>query len=218
MAGEIISERRAKSNRNAGRNHRGFAGDFLRNPQKVTEEAAPGRLHAYLALAPAHRPFLAMLKKDGMVTVKSRKEIAGIPDQNFVGKSGAKTPTACRLFPLWLGPSTENPAIRHASARSASPKVPETQGQWVALDRLARSRQSRNQTGCRLLCIGLSPRTTAGNSSFVSRLALCRLTNRHNCYIRIKERCGNAICLDRVSALNWRSTGRAIRRDNESLA
>jgi hypothetical protein len=32
MAGEIISERRARSNRNAGRDHRGFAGDFPRNP------------------------------------------------------------------------------------------------------------------------------------------------------------------------------------------
>src|SRR5439155_17405430 len=33
MAGEIISEHRARSNRNAGRHHRGFAGDFPRNPQ-----------------------------------------------------------------------------------------------------------------------------------------------------------------------------------------
>jgi putative transposase len=33
MPGEIISERRARSNRNGGRNHRGFAGDFPRNPQ-----------------------------------------------------------------------------------------------------------------------------------------------------------------------------------------
>src|SRR5712671_5769257 len=32
MAGEIILERRARSNRNAGRHHRGFAGDFPRNP------------------------------------------------------------------------------------------------------------------------------------------------------------------------------------------
>jgi hypothetical protein len=31
-AGEIISERRATSNRNAGRDHRGFASDFPRNP------------------------------------------------------------------------------------------------------------------------------------------------------------------------------------------
>ena len=30
---EIISERRATSNRNGGRHHRGFAGDFPRNPQ-----------------------------------------------------------------------------------------------------------------------------------------------------------------------------------------
>src|SRR5271155_2773261 len=33
MPGEIISECRARSNRNAGRHHRGFAGDFPRNPQ-----------------------------------------------------------------------------------------------------------------------------------------------------------------------------------------
>jgi len=33
MAGEIISERRAKSNRIGGRHHPGFAGDFPRNPQ-----------------------------------------------------------------------------------------------------------------------------------------------------------------------------------------
>src|SRR5690349_7776981 len=32
MAGEIISECRATSNRNGGRHHRGFAGDFPRNP------------------------------------------------------------------------------------------------------------------------------------------------------------------------------------------
>jgi len=35
MPGEIILERRARSNRNAGRDHRGFAGDFPRNPQSV---------------------------------------------------------------------------------------------------------------------------------------------------------------------------------------
>src|SRR5271170_4936622 len=33
MAGEIISERRATSNRNGGRHHPGFAGDFPRNQQ-----------------------------------------------------------------------------------------------------------------------------------------------------------------------------------------
>jgi len=32
MAGEIISERRARSNRIGGRHHLGFAGDFPRNP------------------------------------------------------------------------------------------------------------------------------------------------------------------------------------------
>jgi hypothetical protein len=32
MAGEIILERRARSNRNAERDHHGFASDFPRNP------------------------------------------------------------------------------------------------------------------------------------------------------------------------------------------
>ncbi len=36
MPGEIISERRAHINRNGGRHHRGFAGDFPRNPQVRT--------------------------------------------------------------------------------------------------------------------------------------------------------------------------------------
>src|SRR6202022_3960334 len=36
MAGEIISERRARSNRNGGRHHRGFAGDFPRNPHGIS--------------------------------------------------------------------------------------------------------------------------------------------------------------------------------------
>src|SRR5215469_14810632 len=36
MPGEIISEPRATSNRNGGRHHRGFAGDFPRNPQPRT--------------------------------------------------------------------------------------------------------------------------------------------------------------------------------------
>jgi hypothetical protein len=35
MPGEIISERRARSNRNGGRHHRGFAGDFPRNPHLI---------------------------------------------------------------------------------------------------------------------------------------------------------------------------------------
>src|SRR5437764_2905089 len=35
MPGEIISEHRARSNRNGGRHHRGFAGDFPRNPHRA---------------------------------------------------------------------------------------------------------------------------------------------------------------------------------------
>jgi transposase len=35
MAGEIISERRATPNRNGGRDHPGFPGDFRRNPQPM---------------------------------------------------------------------------------------------------------------------------------------------------------------------------------------
>ena len=34
MAGEIILERRARSNRNGGRHHRGFPGNFPRNPHR----------------------------------------------------------------------------------------------------------------------------------------------------------------------------------------
>jgi hypothetical protein len=40
MAGEIILERRARSNRNGERHHRGFAGDFPRNPQACEAELA----------------------------------------------------------------------------------------------------------------------------------------------------------------------------------
>src|SRR6267378_7724724 len=39
MAGEIILERRARSNRNAERDHRGFASDFPRNQQLKVNEA-----------------------------------------------------------------------------------------------------------------------------------------------------------------------------------
>jgi hypothetical protein len=39
MPGEIISEHRARSNRNGGRHHRGFAGDFPRNPQLLVKKA-----------------------------------------------------------------------------------------------------------------------------------------------------------------------------------
>src|SRR4051812_4491383 len=48
MAGEIISEHPARSNRKAGRHHRGFAGDFPRNPQK-RGLAAPA-VHSALAI------------------------------------------------------------------------------------------------------------------------------------------------------------------------
>jgi len=58
MAGEIISERRARSNRNAGRHHRGFAGDFPRNPQveliPECKVAAAGRRLAYPHYAPGY--------------------------------------------------------------------------------------------------------------------------------------------------------------------
>ena len=43
MAGEIISERRATSNRNGGRHHRGFAGDFPRNPHSGSARAKSER-------------------------------------------------------------------------------------------------------------------------------------------------------------------------------
>src|SRR5215467_14578326 len=43
MAGEIISERRATSNRNAGRHHRGFASDFPRNPHLGSQNCSNRR-------------------------------------------------------------------------------------------------------------------------------------------------------------------------------
>src|SRR6516165_10905103 len=43
MAGEIISERRATSNRNGGRHHRGFASDFPRIPQSRADSGVRGR-------------------------------------------------------------------------------------------------------------------------------------------------------------------------------
>src|SRR5436853_2079921 len=49
MAGEIISERRARSNRNAGRHHRGFAGDFPPNPHAGRTMPSVRRLTAILA-------------------------------------------------------------------------------------------------------------------------------------------------------------------------
>src|SRR5437016_11372496 len=54
MAGEIISERRARSNRNAGRHHRGFAGDFPRNPQSWVKIVmnVPPRVNGRRAVAP----------------------------------------------------------------------------------------------------------------------------------------------------------------------
>src|ERR1700719_2879441 len=48
MAGEIISERRARSNRNGGRDHPGMAGDFPRNPHPK-QAAVAG--HFFKALA-----------------------------------------------------------------------------------------------------------------------------------------------------------------------
>jgi hypothetical protein len=44
MAGEIISEHRARSNRNAGRHHRGFASDFHRNPQVIAADLSNANL------------------------------------------------------------------------------------------------------------------------------------------------------------------------------
>jgi hypothetical protein len=60
MPGEIISEHRARSNRNAERHHRRFAGDFPRNPQarvnktsisrKGTTAQCPGRTPGLLTI------------------------------------------------------------------------------------------------------------------------------------------------------------------------
>ena len=53
MVGEIISECRATSNRNGGRHHRGFAGDFPRNPHSYAtrlfeNKVAPRVVQAFL--------------------------------------------------------------------------------------------------------------------------------------------------------------------------
>ena len=67
--GEIILERRATSNRNAGRDHRGFAGDFPRKPHpsfglpkgpSITNRTAPSLARrrpreSKVALPPQHR-------------------------------------------------------------------------------------------------------------------------------------------------------------------
>jgi hypothetical protein len=58
MAGEIISERRARSNRNGGRHHRGFAGDFPRNPH-VTPEFAGSVADSLLTALQLARPIVA---------------------------------------------------------------------------------------------------------------------------------------------------------------
>src|ERR1700730_13502384 len=47
MPGEIISEHRARSNRNGGRHHRGFAGDFPRNPHNG------GYIYSHLLFRPS---------------------------------------------------------------------------------------------------------------------------------------------------------------------
>jgi hypothetical protein len=56
MPGEIISERRATSNRNAGRHHRGFAGDFPRNPQSCGVMIANGTFDDFLSRIQAATP------------------------------------------------------------------------------------------------------------------------------------------------------------------
>ena len=48
MPGGIISERRARSNRKGGRHHRGFAGDFRRNPQSLGQLLLSYRYEANL--------------------------------------------------------------------------------------------------------------------------------------------------------------------------
>jgi hypothetical protein len=44
MAGEIISERRATSNRNGGRHHPVIPGDFRRNQQSVPAKLTMGQI------------------------------------------------------------------------------------------------------------------------------------------------------------------------------
>jgi hypothetical protein len=69
MAAEIISERRARSNRNAGRHHRGFAGDFPRNPQSSYSTTHPDASpQALLQAANLTVPFASRTPQTGLVT------------------------------------------------------------------------------------------------------------------------------------------------------
>ncbi len=64
MAGEIISERRATSNRNGGRDHPGIPGDFSRNQQRhFTDEF---KTEAVALLASSGRPLIQIAGELGI--------------------------------------------------------------------------------------------------------------------------------------------------------
>jgi hypothetical protein len=64
MPGEISSECRARSNRNAGRHHRGFAGDFPRNPHSCPTNRERKLLVARKAACKDRPPCPAVLEID----------------------------------------------------------------------------------------------------------------------------------------------------------
>jgi hypothetical protein len=82
MAGEIISERRARSNRIGGRHHLGFAGDFPRNPHRPANPTVNLRLQGIAAalgnLAGAQmQPDLAAIILDSLGVTVADLERAG---------------------------------------------------------------------------------------------------------------------------------------------
>jgi hypothetical protein len=54
MPSEIISERRATSNRNGARDHPGIPGDFPRNPQVIAESARAAENGVVSIVAPSN--------------------------------------------------------------------------------------------------------------------------------------------------------------------
>jgi hypothetical protein len=73
LPSEIISEQRATSNRNAGRDHPGIAGDFSRNHQKERQQVEVSDPLA--SLSPEQR--LAQVVE---IMAKARALLAATPD------------------------------------------------------------------------------------------------------------------------------------------
>ena len=114
MPGEIISERRARSNRNAGRHHRGFASDFLRNPHAACHFYFAELQHANFMGAELHQAHLAMAQLRGANDTDHLRRRRIFPDLGIdssnnpsAGRGTADTAqlSACPLAePLWRLP------------------------------------------------------------------------------------------------------------------